>query len=205
MLIGAICFVVVFLIVSLIVLLMPIIKRRQDDKQFFKRVYEYVYQVAKDKDFYLINNVEIAIDTKTIHFNHILFGNKYIYCISNLPLKGGLSGKFQDEQWFKYDENNTRTVGKNPMLLHKARLDYLISALNVKEEDLFIGICVCNDSCLIDDIEGMPKNLAIINESDIYGYICEREKENIASIDQLQLDGLVHSIYQKNNANKMKK
>lgn len=205
MLVGAICFVTVFVIISLLVLLLPVIKEHQDDKQFFKRVYDYTYQIAKDKDLYLINNIEIEIDTKTIHFNHILFGNKYIYCISNLSLRGGLSGKFADDQWFKYDEKNTRTVGKNPMLLHKARLDYLISALNVKEEDLFVGICVCNDSCLIDDIEGMPKNLAIINESELYGFVDEKEKENIASIDQLQLDGLVHLIYQKNQMNKQKK
>ena len=43
------------------------------------------------------------------------------------------------------------------------------------------------------------------NKSELYGFVDEKEKENIASIDQLQLDGLVHLIYQKNQMNKQKK
>ena len=56
--------------------------------------------MAIDKDYYVINDVVLEIDTKFIHFNHILFGDKYIYCICDSYFDGPISGKFTDNQWF---------------------------------------------------------------------------------------------------------
>ena len=98
MLIGAIVVISLIFIGFALLILWPIFKERSEKKTFLKSFYTEVYQLAIDKDFYVINNVVLEIDTKFIHFNHILFGNKYIYCICDSYFEGPLSGKFSDQQ-----------------------------------------------------------------------------------------------------------
>ena len=195
MLIGAIVVISLIFIGFALLILWPIFKERSEKKTFLKSFYTEVYQLAIDKDFYVINNVVLEIDTKFIHFNHILFGNKYIYCICDSYFEGPLSGKFSDQQWFLYKQLGKDHI-KNPLLLHKARLSYLSSA--IRAEELLVGICVVNDSCIIDQIPDIPDNLAVINRVEFKEFINKKEKENVAPINSIQLDSLVQQIYQKN-------
>lgn len=115
MFIFAIILVVVLVIISILILAWPYLKRLRTRKDFFNREYRIVYDIARDKDYYLINTVKLDIDTKTIHFDHILFGEKYIYCIGNYFHKGAISGKFSDNQWFSYESLTKTTHVKNPL------------------------------------------------------------------------------------------
>ena len=200
MLVGAIILVISLIIASTLILLWPYMKMLRSRKDFFKREYKTVYEIAKDKDFYLINNVQLNIDTKVIHFDHILFGEKYIYCIGNYFCKGSISGKFSDSKWFLYKNFSKTEHIKNPLLLHKTRIDYLQSA--IKAEDIIIGLCVANDECLIDEVKDAPDHIQIINQKDLKQYILKKEKVNIATIASLQLDSLVHTIYRMSNESK---
>lgn len=202
MLIGAIIIVSLITIGYTILILWPFIKERMEKRTFLKSFYTDVYQLAIDKDFYVINDVVLEIDTKFIHFNHILFGDKYIYCICDHYYDGPLSGKFTDQQWFLYKNNGQLDHIKNPLLLHRARLSYVTSAL--RAEELFIGLCVVNESCLVDEIKDAPEYLNVINEKDFKEYINKKEKENVPPINSIQLDSLVQQIYQKNLQSKEK-
>lgn len=200
MLVGAIIFVTLLVIASTLILVWPFIKQLRAKKEFFSREYHILYDIARDKDYYLINAVQLDIDTKKIHFDHILFGEKYIYCIGNYFSKGSISGNFSDHKWFLYEPNGKTSHIKNPLLLHKTRIDYLQSA--IKAEDIIIGLCVCNDDCLIDKINDVPSNVSIINQKDLKQFILKREKSNIPLIDSIQLDSLVRLIYRMSNESK---
>ena len=202
MLIGAIIIVSLITIGYAILILWPFIKERMEKRTFLKSFYTDVYQLAMDKDFYVINDVVLEIDTKFIHFNHILFGDKYIYCICDHYYDGPLSGKFTDQQWFLYKNNGQLDHIKNPLLLHKARLSYVTSAL--RAEELFIGLCIVNESSLVDEIKDAPEYLNVINQKDFKEYIYKKEKENVPPINSIQLDSLVQQIYQKNLQSKEK-
>ena len=202
MLIGAIIIVSLITIGYAILILWPFIKERMEKRTFLKSFYTDVYQLAMDKDFYVINDVVLEIDTKFIHFKHILFGDKYIYCICDHYYDGPLSGKFTDQQWFLYKNNGQLDHIKNPLLLHKARLSYVTSAL--RAEELFIGLCIVNESCLVDEIKDAPEYLNVINQKDFKEYIYKKEKENVPPINSIQLDSLVQQIYQKNLQSKEK-
>lgn len=196
MLIGAISLISLLIIGFAFLIFQPIVKDALEKKTFLKNFYTNVYQLAIDKDFYVINDVVLEIDTKFIHFNHILFGDKYIYCICDSYFDGPISGKFSDNQWFLYKYNGELTHIKNPLLLHKSRLSYVTSSL--RAEELFVGVFVVNKSCIVDEIKDCPENMAILNEEEFRDYILKREKENIPPINTLQLDSLVKQVYQKN-------
>ena len=196
MLIGAISVISLLVIGFGFLIFYPIIKQLFEKRNFEKSFYTDVYQLAMDRDYYVINDVVLEIDTKFIHFNHILFGDKYIYCICDSYFDGSISGKNRDSQWFLYKNNGQINHIKNPLILHKNRLSYITSAL--RAEELFVGIVVVNESCLVDRIDDLPENLVILNERDFKDYIIKREKENIPPINSIQLDSLVQQIYQKN-------
>ena len=80
------------------------------------------------------------------------------------------------------------------MILPKVRVEYLRGSLRAND-DLFVSVVLVNDSCIIDQIEGCPKNNFIMNLSDFKSFIKQREKTNIPSIDPLQLETLVQNIY----------
>ena len=196
MLVGAIILISLLIIGFSYLIFQPIVKEALEKKTFLKEFYSSVYQLAIDKDFYVINDVVLEIDTKFIHFNHILFGDKYIYCICDSYFEGPISGKNRDSQWFLYKNSGQISHIKNPLILHKNRLSYITSTL--RAEELFVGIVVVNESCLVDQIDDLPDNLIVINEKEFKDYILKREKENIPPINSIQLDSLVQQIYQKN-------
>lgn len=196
MLVGAIILISLLIIGFSYLIFQPIVKEALEKKTFLKEFYSSVYQLAIDKDFYVINDVVLEIDTKFIHFNHILFGDKYIYCICDSYFEGPISGKNRDSQWFLYKNSGQISHIKNPLILHKNRLSYITSAL--RAEELFVGIVVVNESCIVDKVDDLPDNLIVVNEKEFKDYILKREKENIPPINSIQLDSLVQQIYQKN-------
>jgi hypothetical protein len=196
MLAGAIIVIIIIVILALIIIFGPYLKKKLEKKFFIKKVYRHIYRIAVDYDYYLINDIALEIDTKLIHFNQILFGEKYIYCIGNIYQDGSLSGKFIDAKWLKYHTLTKVEHINNPLLLHKTRKDYLSSALNVN--DMIVGILVVNDSILIDKIEDIPNDMAIVNLSSLRNFIKQKESEDVAKIDPIQLENLVSQINKKN-------
>lgn len=203
MLVGAIVLISVLVIVSALVLLWPYIIKLRSKKDFFNRAYRITYSLARDKDYYIINDVELVIENKKIHFDHILFGEKYIYCIGNNYRDGNVSGKYSDNQWFLYKSNGKTEYIKNPLLLHTTRIEYLKSAL--KAEDILLGVCVMNDECLIDKIEDCPDNIVLLNQNELKDFIIAKEKSDVSPIDSIQLEQLVRFIFNMSQGGKEKK
>ena len=181
---------------SLVFIFWDKIKLLSEKKNFEKKVGAKVYQIAIDNDYYCINQVALKIDTKIIHFDHILFTNKFIYCIGKKYLPNPVSGKFEDNQWFEYQNNGHIEHIKNPLIIPKVRVEYLRGALRAND-DLFVSVVVVNDSCLIDKIDNCPVNQRIMNLKDFKDFIAKREKMDIPSIDPLQEETLVQNIYKR--------
>ena len=196
MLIGLIVILSLMVVGSLVFIFWGQIKQKTEKKNFVKKVGAKVYQLALDNDYYLINKVALKIDTKVIHFDHILFTNKFIYCIATKYFDGPISGKFDDNQWFKYDDKNHVDHIKNPLIIPKVRVEYLRSALRAGE-DLFVSLVITNDSCLIDEIKDCPSNQKIINLKDLKHLVSKNEELDIPLIDPLQEEKLVQNIYKR--------
>jgi hypothetical protein len=63
---------------------------------------------------------------------------------------------------------------------------------------MIVGILVVNDSILIDKIEDIPNDMAIVNLSSLRNFIKQKESEDVAKIDPIQLENLVSQINKKN-------
>ncbi len=189
----------IFIFIILIIIAIVLIFYNQI-KTFLERTFfsfyvgKKIYKIAKDNDFYLLNKVAINIDGKTIHFNHILFGNKYIYCIGENYYSTGINGKFDDLSWYQYRRNNKHIIIKNPMLLHRERVNYFSSIIS-SPSDMCVATFVVNDSCLIDEISGASDNDKLVNISKLPKLIKKFESNNeVNPIHEEMLYTLVQQI-----------
>lgn len=197
--IGLIITFIILVIVSLVVIFYhPIF--HFFEKLFFKvKVNKKVYKIAKDYDFYLLNKVVIKVEGKLIHFDHLLFGNKYIYCIGKNYYSVGINGRFNDSSWFQYKGNNKFNIIKNPMRLHRERVNYFSSKL-ASSSDLFVATIIVNNSCYLEKIDGSDKYNVLLNLKNFEKMVIEYEKDKtINPIEPQRLQDLVLEIHQSNN------
>ena len=203
MLVVLIIVIAVIIIGGILLILWPKLKTLKEKKQFAKIVASKVYGLAEDKDFYVINQVALSIENKVIHFDHILFTNKFIYCIGTKYYDAPVSGKYSDAQWFKYSSLNNRERIKNPMGLAQARLNYIKSSVNAPD-GIFVSVVLINDSCILDEIKDCPPGNFIMNVSKFRQFVLENESIDIPEIDSLKLEELVQKIYKKTLKNEGK-
>lgn len=194
--IVAIVFLIVLTIASFFFVFSKTIARFIEKKKYRKRVYKILYKYARDHDYMLLNKMALQIENKVIHFDHLLFTNKFIYCIVDAYYNGPLKGKFNDQKWFKYDKNGKFTHINNPMLLNRVRVNYLAGFMSASQ-DLFVELLVINDSCLIDNIDDLTEMDAITHIKDLKKTITKFEERNVAQIDSNQLELVVERLYKK--------
>ena len=77
--VGLIILVVCLVLLGLFLIFYNFIILTIEKLTFKKKTAKKIYQIAIDHDYYLLNEVAMKIGTHTIHFDHILFGNKYIF------------------------------------------------------------------------------------------------------------------------------
>lgn len=165
------------------------------EKLFFRHnVYKKIYSIAKNNDYYLLNKVAINVEGKIIHFDHLLFGNKYIYCIGAKYYSLAINGNYNDSSWFRYKANNNFVYIKNPMRLHRERVNYFSSLIS-SSSDLFIATIVVNNSCLVNDIKESGKYNKIVRIKDLEKVIKKYENDsNVDPIDPILLHQLVQDV-----------
>ena len=194
MILGLIIFLVILFILIVYLMFYHQISLLCEKIIFKHKVAKKIYKIAKDNDYYLLNKVAINIEGKIIHFDHLLFANKYIYCIGVNYYSVAINGRLNDKKWFHYKSNNGFDYINNPMRIHRERVNYF-SSLTGSSSDIFVSTIVINDSCLIED--NNYKYDKIINLKNLSRLVKDYENENVEVIDPSTLDKLVHDVYEK--------
>ena len=128
------------------------IKRFSYSHHTVKAYYRRVYQVALDGDYYLINDFENkTAEAETFHIDHILIGNKYIYCIRDRYYDGAVHASASNKAWVFYRKRKCSYIG-NPLLKNRLRIERL-SLMSDTDPRIFVNVVLINDDCYITPIE----------------------------------------------------
>lgn len=118
-------------------------------KHFTVRMYyRDVRKVTLDHDFFLINDFMNKFGgAESFHIDHIMIGDKFIYCIRDRYYPGVIEAKEDDPKWLYYC-GKKKTAINNPLLLNKLRVERLslITAIDSKE---LISIVLVNNDCMM--------------------------------------------------------
>ncbi len=177
-----VCAIAVFLLFLCWFLYGPI-KRFVYKHHTIRAYYRKVYKVAQERDFLLVNKfANRTAELEEFHIDHILFGNKYFYCIRDRYYDGAVAAKEEDESWIFFHGKKTEYI-KNPMMVNKLRLQRL-SLMSGIEEKFFISIVLINDDCFITPIEGKSDDSFLSSLKDFPKLIDQLESRDVDPLDE---------------------
>ena len=165
-----------------------------NQKLFRYFYYRKIYRYVNHRDLRLINNFQFAVDESTnAHFDHIIFGNKYIYLITDKYWTKGIYGKVEDKSWLLFKNGDKRIYIDNPLKKNELRTEKLSLVTDINRS-MFVAIVVVNNDCLVDDNIKLNKQNIILKIRHLKKTIEQYEKDDIENINDEQLQKVVYAF-----------
>lgn len=156
--------------------------------------YPVIRKTAVYYDFYLINQLEISVSASdSIFIDHLIFGDKYIYLVSDFVFKGTLSGKSQDSKWILKTNKGEEIIVDSPFYKNRELVKKL-SLRTALDQTTFIAVTLVSRETKITDLEVNDSQNYIIDTRDFTKLILKIESRNIRPLNSEELKKRVHEI-----------
>ena len=193
----ALAIILVLFIVAFIVFLVAL--RKMGFDTFNKLIQNKVKRFARRNNLLAIEDLNILnYQRNKVGINHVIFGKKYIYVITDFLLKGFIRGESNDNSWVYYDK-----IKKNTSYLSNLSK---ISEQNIREfagilginTDPIVSICVVPNECdfSIDHLDNEKK--MVVHFSSLNRKIKKMEQQNIGSLNEEQIYEQFRTIKERN-------
>ena len=174
--------------------------RRMNSETFNKLCTSKIIRIAKRRGLLLIPEAHLSnFEREMLPVNHVLFGEKYIYLISDFLLKGFVSGEEKDNSWI-YFNNITKTTHylDNLNAISDKNIRDFSGILQISPE-LIVSICVVPNECdfKIKGDKSDKKN--IVHYSSLRRMIRRLENKKIDALDKQQIIDQFNLIKAKND------
>jgi hypothetical protein len=166
---------------------------------YLKYCLNKVSRIAKRKKLLSIPDLNLLnYDREKLNVHHVIFGKKYIYLISDIMLKGFVSGEANDNSWVYFNNITKQTH-------YLDNLDK-VSSKNIRDfagilgisEDFIASICLVPNECDLT-INGLEnKNKFIVHYGGLNRIISTLERKPIGSLNEEQIKEQYETIKQKN-------
>ena len=193
----ALAIILVLFIVAFILFL--IVLRKMTPETFKSYCRKKVKRIARRNKYLAIENLNILnYEREKIGVDHVIFGKKYIYVITDFMLKGFVSGEVNDNSWVYFN----KIKKKNEYL---DNLSY-VSDKNIREfagilginADPIVSICLVPNECdfTVKQLEYNKK--MVVHYSSLNRKIKELESQDIGTLNEKQIYEQYQSIKAKN-------
>ena len=187
---------VLLVLVILFILFFPKLYRKRLKTNYVSHYGKRIYRYALHNDLYLINQLELkGNDDQLISIDHLLFGNKYIYVISDYYLPGTIEAKENDKS-FLYTSyvKNAKTVYIDNLLLKGKMLAKKTSLTLGLNPTFFISIAIVDNDADFGDFKSTQKDNYIVHLSRFNKLIDEIESRDVAPLNDDQLKYAVKDV-----------
>lgn len=174
-------------------------------KRFFYRrhlvrsYYRKILRIAQDHDYYLINNFKSkTADEEAFHIDHLLVGDKYIYCIRDRYYEGALSAKASDPTWILYLRKGVKYI-PNPMMRNQVRMEWL-SLISGIEPSIFVSIVLINDDCYMAPFDNKAGDSFLVSLKMLPELIAMLESRDVPPLDPWEVERVVADFASLKNA-----
>ncbi|MBE6134215.1 MAG: hypothetical protein E7178_06085 [Erysipelotrichaceae bacterium] len=193
----------VIVIIGLFLLIRFPISHIYQRVNFNKYVYNRVYRIVLNNDYYLINNYVFSIDdVHKVRIDHIVFAEKYIYVCIDRYNEGNLMGSDTNASLILLSRNGDKNYVDNPFIYLSKVLRQLSSATGLPTE-MMIGLIIVNDDCQTK-IDSKSSQLFLLNRKQLTKLIKTIESRDIPKINPNELDKAVKALYERNENKEIK-
>ena len=171
-----------------------------DLKTFEKLCKGKVKRFAKRNKLLVIENLNLLnYQREKIEIDHVVFGKKYIYVITDFLVRGFVKGEINDNSWVYFNTNTKSTRYINNL--------YKVSDQNIAEfseilginTDPIVAICLVPNECDFSIKESESGKKIVTHYSSINKKIKEFEKRNIGSLNEKQIYEQYRTIKERNS------
>jgi len=169
------------------------------EEQFVRFCNKKVRRIAKRRKLNAIEDLHLLnYSREKLAVNHVIFGKKFIYLVSDYLLKGFVSGHANDNSWVYYN-----TIKRKNEYLPNLNL---VSGKNIQEfsgilgisTDLIVSISLIPNECDFK-IEGLNEDKKFITHySSLNRRIKQLESRDVGSLNENQVYEQFRTIKSKN-------
>ena len=195
---------VLLVLVILTIIFLPKIMRNKYKKDYVSIYGKKIYRYALHNDLYLINELELkGNDDQRINIDHLLFGNKYIYIITDYFLPGSVEAKENDPSFIytPYGKDQKKYYIDNFFFRNDELAKKVSSNLGLSRS-LFIPITIIDNGCDFGDFKPDIQNNYITHISKFAKLIDSLEARNVAPLNDEQLKYAVKDVNRLNERRK---
>lgn len=162
-------------------------------KEFF---YRKVYDVTRNGDYFLLNDLSITLGNKqTATIDHLMGGDKFIYVFMDFYCEGALSASPSDSKWIYYRKDGKKLEIQNPLVVARDVLVRLTMQTGINSSFL-VGIVLINDDCFVNAFENHEGDVQLIPLSKLQKVIDSYESRALAPFAPKELRQVIHDLYE---------
>ena len=190
---------IIVLVIFLIVLFIVKLKSKRNkfynknpkNKYLDKKIRKY----SQDRDFLFLTDVFLPVnDDRAIVIDDIIFGNKYIYVISQKHWDGSLKGYEYDTKWMLTSKTQTQYVD-NPLITNRFKVQTLMNFLNENDDNNIINVVTISDRINFNDFNVQPLE-NVIKMNKLFKLIDDYEKNSsLNDIKEEEIERIAKLIY----------
>lgn len=171
------------------------IRRLYYKKNKLRYFYNAVMRVARNGDYYLVNNLTLKVGSKdSVRINHIIGGDKYIYVITDRYFEGAVNVKPNDQKWVNYVKGNKKRDVVNPLYENRFAVDRLSLESGINSSFL-IGIVLINSDCFLSQYQNSKGNSLLVPANKLEKVVTSFEKkEDVTPFVKKQLWQTIHDL-----------
>ncbi len=173
----------------------PVVKRSLCKRRTIQMYYKKIYKIALDNDFYLINSfANKTAEEEEFHIDHILIGEKFIYCIRDRYYEGTIRAKENDPNWIYYSRKyKDGYLIPNPLRMNEIRVQRM-SLMSGLSRKLFISVVLVNNECFLSNYEVTSSNNFVVSLKNLPSFIAEKEALPVEPMDPRAIDVAARDI-----------
>ena len=195
---------ILLVLVILSIIFLPSFLRKYYRKNYVEIYGKKIYRYALHNDLYLINVLELkGNDDQLIKIDHLLFGNKYIYVISDYYLPGLIEAKENDQSFiYQSIEKNSQKVYIDSLLLRNEAITKKLAVNLGLNPSLFVSIAIVDNDSEFKELKKTNKDNYMIHISNFSKLLNILESRNVAPLNDEQLKYTVKDVNRLNERRK---
>ena len=197
----ALAIILVLFIVAFVLFL--VFLKKMTLETFKKLAIKKVSRIARRNKLFTVPNLNILnYEREKIRVDHVIFGNKFIYIITDFMLKGFVSGEVNDNSWVYYNKIKRKNEYlENLSSVSDKNIREFAEILGIKAE-FIVSICLVPNECdfTVKQLEYNKK--MVVHYSSLNRKIKELEKIDIGAFNKEQIYEQYNAIRTKNEESK---
>lgn len=193
---------VLLIIAILFFISFPFIKRIVLKNKFVSIYGNKVKTLAKKNNLVTLNSVKLANINNEVEIDHIIFGKKFIYLITDFYFDGFINGDEKSNSWIYVTSfKKNASYIKNLLALGKEKITSF-SEYGEIDKNVLVHISFVNGGCELKIDSKNDGNSLVVKTRELYRMIKKFESQNIKEFDKEQLKVVIEEIVSKNEKGK---